>query len=140
MKGGKLRKRITFEQPTSTQDSYGQDIQTWEEVATVWAAVEPIRGTNLQLSGASTIVQEGTHRITCRFNSALVGQIKYRIRLGETFSFFNLTSDQFCGMDNNEFGNMVSSTTPCRYFRISQIQDENERHRELDIVATELVN
>ena len=43
MQAGKLNKRITIQQRTTTQDAIGQPVETWTTVATVWADV---RGTN----------------------------------------------------------------------------------------------
>ncbi|MEN7549315.1 phage head closure protein [Rapidithrix thailandica] len=39
MQAGKLDRRITLERFTVTQDDYGQEIKTWEVLASVWAAV-----------------------------------------------------------------------------------------------------
>lgn len=40
----RLNKRVTIKQLTTTTDEYGQPIDTWTDVATVWAAIEPLRG------------------------------------------------------------------------------------------------
>ena len=44
MEAGRLNRRITIEQKSVTRDSYGGESITWATVATVWAAVLPIRG------------------------------------------------------------------------------------------------
>jgi len=44
MQAGKLRHRVTIEQPTETQDAYGSVVQSWATLATVWAAIEPVTG------------------------------------------------------------------------------------------------
>ncbi len=41
---GKLRERITIEQPVEARDEYGSTVQTWETFVAVRAAVEPISG------------------------------------------------------------------------------------------------
>ena len=41
---GKLNKRVTIQQQTITRDSYGAETIAWTTFATVWAAVEPLRG------------------------------------------------------------------------------------------------
>lgn len=58
---GQMRERVRIERPVETQDDTGQPIQTWEEVATVWAAVEPgeprevWQGRGVQMDGAETV-------------------------------------------------------------------------------------
>jgi SPP1 family predicted phage head-tail adaptor len=44
MQPGKLDRRITIQRQTVTQDSYGQDVVTWTDLATVWAEVGAVRG------------------------------------------------------------------------------------------------
>jgi SPP1 family predicted phage head-tail adaptor len=44
MRAGRLRERVTLQQPVTTQDGYGQDVETWADVASLWAGVEPLRG------------------------------------------------------------------------------------------------
>lgn len=44
MRAGRLDRRITFQRFASTQDEFGQPIETWSDYATVWARVEPLRG------------------------------------------------------------------------------------------------
>ena len=41
---GKLDKRITLQSRSATLDSYGQEIDSWTDVATVWANVKPVGG------------------------------------------------------------------------------------------------
>ena len=47
MKSGVLRHKITLQRPTVTDDAYGQQIVSWQDVATVLAGDEPLslRGT-----------------------------------------------------------------------------------------------
>lgn len=44
MQAGRLNRRITIEEKSVARDSYGGESITWSAVATVWAAVLPIRG------------------------------------------------------------------------------------------------
>jgi SPP1 family predicted phage head-tail adaptor len=44
MRAGQLRQRVTIEQKTATQDANGEETITWATWATVYAAVEPLRG------------------------------------------------------------------------------------------------
>ena len=44
MIAGKLRHRITIQEPTTTDGTAGGTYKTWSNVATVWAQVTPARG------------------------------------------------------------------------------------------------
>ena len=44
MRAGRLDTRITIEQPSESQDAYGEVDQTWSTLATVWAEVYPMSG------------------------------------------------------------------------------------------------
>ena len=44
MQSGSLRHRVTIQALVNTPDAAGGNIETWVNVATVWAKVEPIRG------------------------------------------------------------------------------------------------
>ena len=52
---GTLNRRITIQEKTVTRDAYGAEVIDWTEVAEVWAAVLPIRGSeyvSLQMAQA----------------------------------------------------------------------------------------
>ena len=44
MQPGDLDRRITIQQNTPTQDGAGQPIESWADLATVWAEVVPVGG------------------------------------------------------------------------------------------------
>ena len=44
MQAGKLRHRITIQQATESQNSFGEVTRSWATYATVWASVEPLQG------------------------------------------------------------------------------------------------
>jgi SPP1 family predicted phage head-tail adaptor len=44
MQAGRLRRRVTIQKKTVTRNSYGEEMIVWVDVATVWAAVEPLSG------------------------------------------------------------------------------------------------
>lgn len=44
MEAGKLRNRVAIQQKSVTRDAFGAEVVTWSTVATVWGAVEPMRG------------------------------------------------------------------------------------------------
>jgi len=62
----KLRHRVTFQKPSGkSQNSMGEDVPVYVDFATVWAAVEPLRGR--EYHEAQKIRAETTYRVTTRF-------------------------------------------------------------------------
>ena len=47
MRAGKLRQRLVIQAATETKNDFGEPIKTWADWATVWGAVEPLRGREL---------------------------------------------------------------------------------------------
>ena len=83
IRAGDLRRRITIQQRSTTQDGFGQQAVTWTDLLTTWAHIESLSGN--QLNKAQSIYSEVTHKITVRWQLAL-NDIKvvgsYRILYG----------------------------------------------------------
>lgn len=63
----RLRKRVTILQRSETTGDYGGPVETWTELCTAWAGVEPLRGQEYFTPG-----REGadvTTRIRIRYRS-----------------------------------------------------------------------
>jgi SPP1 family predicted phage head-tail adaptor len=69
MRSGDLRKRVTLQRRDTTKDSYGQQVNTWADVATVWASIEGLSAR--ELLAAQSVQSEVSHRITVRYRSEL---------------------------------------------------------------------
>lgn len=39
-----MRHKITIKQPGTTQNAFGEQIETWSDVVTCWASIEPLIG------------------------------------------------------------------------------------------------
>lgn len=78
MQSGQLRKRLTIQQRSAAQDSYGQPLTTWTDVATVWGAVEPLSGR--ELMAAEAVQAEVTHQVVIRYRPGI--SAKMRIAYG----------------------------------------------------------
>ena len=50
MRLGKLRQRVTLQKPVVAIGDYGADDITWTDVATIWANVMPLRGSEYYAS------------------------------------------------------------------------------------------
>ena len=84
MRAGRLRHRVTIQQLVPDPSIGGED--SWHDYATVWAAVEPLRGREYlaaQQEGA-----EVTGRITIRYIAGLkpTMRIKYGERIYQILS------------------------------------------------------
>jgi SPP1 family predicted phage head-tail adaptor len=64
MRIGRLRHRITIQQPSTAQNTYGEPGTTWSDLATVWGSIEPLRGR--EYFAAQEIQAEVTTRIVIR--------------------------------------------------------------------------
>ena len=82
MQAGRLNHRVTFQQPTNSVDDYGQPVPgSFDDVATVWAAIRPT-GSSERLA-ASQMQSGQTHVITVRHSTALAAAIgSWRIAYG----------------------------------------------------------
>lgn len=65
IRAGQLSRRITIQQQSPSVDSFGQQVSTWTDVATVWASIEPSVGRELMAAQAVSIDQPTT--ITIRW-------------------------------------------------------------------------
>lgn len=83
MRPGRLRHRVVVQRATDAIDQYGDQTKSWANLATVWAAVEPLNGREL-FTAQQTQSQVST-RITIR---PIVGQTitsKDRIKFGSRY-------------------------------------------------------
>ena len=70
MNAGGLRHRVTFQRAIDTQDATtGEPVRSWDSGVTVWAAVEPIRGQEGEVSGG--VESSRDTRIRTRFSPSL---------------------------------------------------------------------
>jgi SPP1 family predicted phage head-tail adaptor len=136
---GKIRTRITFCSPTPARDEYGQDVPGWTDIQTCWAYVKSLTGQNLALLQADTITTTATHQICIRYNGSLQTVIN-RIRIGQEFSFFDMTDDEYEALSDAQFNSMNDTASPPpRYLTINSVHDVDEAKRELRFLATEIM-
>jgi SPP1 family predicted phage head-tail adaptor len=76
---GKLTERVVIEQPVEARDaSFAAVTRTWQPVATVWAAVEPLQGRELERS--RELGSEISLRVRIRHSSA-VAAVSSKMRI-----------------------------------------------------------
>ena len=74
MKIGDLRHRVTIQEKAVTIDAYGGEVVIWADVATVWAAMEPLSGREF-LEGRR-LENEINHRIRIRYREGLTPSMR----------------------------------------------------------------
>jgi SPP1 family predicted phage head-tail adaptor len=95
---GKFDKRITLQSRSATLDDYGQQINSWSDVATIWANIKPISGREKLRSMA--IESELTHTVAVRYDVRFLPpktvdawRIKYVTPAGERIFNINAARD-----------------------------------------------
>ena len=63
---GKFDKRITLQSRTTTLDAYGQELNSWSDVATIWANIKPIGGREKLRSMA--VESDLSHTVAIRYD------------------------------------------------------------------------
>lgn len=96
MQAGKLRHRVTIQEQSTARDTFGQRVDTWTTVATVWASVEPLQGREF-LDGRS-LEAEISLRVRMRYRSG----VEPTMRLswgGRIFEIVAITSTEERGRE-----------------------------------------
>lgn len=74
---GDLRERVAIEQPLRVGDGGGGAVESWIEVAQVWARIRPLSGT--ERTEADAIAGVVTHEAILRYRSDLGPELRMRI-------------------------------------------------------------
>jgi len=64
-----LRHRVIMQKQLTEIDSFGSEINTWQDIATVWASVEPLKGR--EFFAAQKENAETTVRICVRYRTGI---------------------------------------------------------------------
>jgi SPP1 family predicted phage head-tail adaptor len=89
MRAGQLRHKVVIQENVPSRDGYGAEVESWDEYATVWAAIEPIRGREFWES--QQINAEVTARITIRYLAGVTPKMRilHGTRIFEILSVIN---------------------------------------------------
>jgi SPP1 family predicted phage head-tail adaptor len=68
-KAGDYRKRLIFQERSTSQDSFGGQSETWNEVVTVWGEITPL--TSREQMAAAAVQVNLSHYIFVRFHPLL---------------------------------------------------------------------
>jgi SPP1 family predicted phage head-tail adaptor len=77
MKIGDLRQRITLQQSVKTPDGHKGFTEQWQDLATMWAAVEPLTGR--EYFSAHQIKAEVTHRVKVRYRTDATTKMRFKL-------------------------------------------------------------
>lgn len=81
MKAGSLNKRVTIQQPGTTQDEIGQPVAGWVDVATVWANIRNRTGSEAMRSDSETSVVQASIRLRYRTDVDASMRVVYGARV-----------------------------------------------------------
>ncbi len=74
VKAGRLRHRVTLQSAADTADGGGGFTTTWSDVATVWAAIEPLKSRERLF--AQQLENPVTHRVTIRYRAGVTAKMR----------------------------------------------------------------
>jgi SPP1 family predicted phage head-tail adaptor len=86
LRAGELDRRIKLQQRSATKTDTGTEVQTWTDVATVWANIQPLSGR--ELIAAAAVEAETTHMIVIRYRQGVTA----RMRAVYGSRIFNITA------------------------------------------------
>ena len=89
MQAGRLRHRLTLQQASSTPNSFNEMVESWADVATVYGAVEPLRGQ--EFFAAEQVQSEISVRVRIRYRSGV--EPKMRWKFGARYLYINAVID-----------------------------------------------
>ena len=97
MRAGKLRHRVTIEQPTTVQDpNTGEQVPGWAAVDTVWASVEPLSAREFIAAGADQ--SSVSTRVTMRYRSDVAAGMRLAYR-GKVYDIKGVLPDPESGLE-----------------------------------------
>lgn len=101
MRAGEMNQRITLQQRASTQDSFGAQDNTWTDVATLWAGINPMTGK--ELFAAQAVNTEITHVVKTRYQALFADpKAVAAMRLNYSGRIFNIHASMNVGEGNRE--------------------------------------
>lgn len=100
MRAGALNSRVTLQQQSATQDALGQPVQTWTDVATVWANIKHVSGVESIKADALTSTVRASIQI--RYKTGLTAGMRV-VNGATTYSIVAVLPD----MEKREYTNLV---------------------------------
>lgn len=97
MRNGKLRHKMTLQEPVTTQDTTtGEMVTVWTDVAKVWASLEPLSANAFVAAGAEQ--SEVTARATIRYRGGVTSKMRLVYR-GMYYDIKGVLADPKSGLE-----------------------------------------
>ena len=74
LSGGRLDQRVTLQEPSTAVDALGQRVESWVDVATLWARAQPLRGR--EFFAAGQMQSEASVKFTIRWRAGVTGAMR----------------------------------------------------------------
>lgn len=91
IRAGELDRRVTLQQRSTSQDTFGQQVTTWTDVAVLWANVRPLSGRELLTAGA--INAELSHVVTIRYRAGITPAMRLTYG-GQVFNILSVVDPE----------------------------------------------
>lgn len=91
---GKLRYRIAIQEPGSNQDDYGNIVDDWQDVATIWADIVPVSGR--EYFGANQQNSETSYKIYIRYLDGITAKMRI-LHDGVVYEILAVLADKRAG-------------------------------------------
>lgn len=116
MRAGDLRRRVSIQTRSTTQDALGQPMLVWADYMTgVPAAIEALSGR--ELLAAQAVSTEVSHQMTLRYSTLLADPVLVAaMRV------------------------VYVNAGVTRYFNINAVMNMDERNKQIDLICAEGVN
>lgn len=79
MRAGLIRRRVTVQRYTATQNSLGEEVEIWSNLFSAWAAVAAVTASERFASGSQQELATVTHRVTMRWRDDYTAGPKDRV-------------------------------------------------------------
>ena len=97
MRNGKLRHKMTLQEPVDVQDTTtGEMVRTWQDVAKVWASLEPLSAREFVAAGAEQ--SEVSARVTIRYREGVTSKMRLVYR-GMAYDIKGVLADPKSGLE-----------------------------------------
>ena len=97
MRAGKLRHRIALQRKAQTQNPItGAMVTTWVDVATVWAAVEPLSAR--EFIAAQAVQSDVSVRVSVRYRPGITAAMRL-LHDGKTYNITGVLADKDSGRE-----------------------------------------
>lgn len=86
-----MRRRVVFQTQSTTRDTFGAEVQTWNTYATVWGSVQDIRGS--KMLAAEQYEAQVTTMVIIRWRSDITPAMRI-VADGRTFEIETIRDEE----------------------------------------------